>query len=100
MEYKDIDILTSVSSQEGKYKVNFFITTNSLFSEDGEILAQYNPERNELDIILDKEASDILTYEKACKGIIEALESNKFISCKGLSTKSLYRAIVKPLNKA
>ncbi|WP_406044194.1 hypothetical protein [Succinimonas sp.] len=99
MEYKDVDILTSVSSQEGKYKVNFFITNNSLFSEDGEILAQYNKETNELDIILDKEASEVLTYEEACKDIIGALESNKFVSGT-FSKKSLYRAIVKPVNKA
>lgn len=100
MEYKDIDILTSVSSQEGKYKVNFFITSNSLFSEDGEILASYNKENNELDIILDKEASEILTYEQACKNIIGALESNCFVSAPMNKQKSLYRAIVKSLNKA
>ena len=94
MDFTKYNIISTAKGKEGRYNIEFFITDNPLYSEEGEILAQFEKgvKEDNLTIIIDQEASKKITYNQAVKEVIKALENNQFNTFNG---KGLFRAVLK-----
>ena len=91
--FNEIKIIARAESKEEGIKFEYFITSDSLFDEEGEILARYDKRQNEMSILLDDKASEVLTFGDSCEYILKAFKEGKFLPLG--SNQSIYRMIVK-----
>ncbi len=93
--FEDIKIIARANSIEENILFEYYITSEPLFSDEGEILARWDKKqpREEITIILDEKASEIISYEKACKIILTAFKENKFLKIN--DKQAIYRGVFK-----
>ncbi len=75
--------------------VNFLVANKPLFNESGEVLACYDIDSKELDIVIDEEASKRIPIINLINCILYKLKNEEF-SPEAKTQNLIYKGIIKP----